>query len=197
MKKLLIIVFLTFMLFGCGKNEKTDTNDKAIVIYFSRAGENYSVGNVDVGNTAIMASYIKDYLKCDSFEIVPEVPYSDVYDEVYVQANTEKQEQARPAIKNKIDNLKDYNTIFLGYPIWCNDLPMIMYTFMETYDLSNKTIIPFNTHEKSKSAGTYEIIQKLLPNSKVNLNGLYLTGSEARTEDGRRKTEQWLKSLDY
>lgn len=197
MKKLLIIVFLTFMLFGCGKNEKTDTNDKAIVIYFSRAGENYSVGNVDVGNTAIMASYIKDYLKCDSFEIVPEVPYSDVYDEVYVQANTEKQEQARPAIKNKIDNLKDYNTIFLGYPIWCNDLPMIMYTFMETYDLSNKTIIPFNTHEKSKSAGTYEIIQKLLPNSKVNLNGLYLTGSEARTEDGRKKTVQWLKSLGY
>ena len=197
MKKLLIIVFLTFMLFGCGKNEKRDTNDKAIVIYFSRAGENYSVGNVDVGNTAIMASYIKDYLKCDSFEIVPEVPYSDVYDEVYVQANTEKQEQARPAIKNKIDNLKDYNTIFLGYPIWCNDLPMIMYTFMETYDLSNKTIIPFNTHEKSKSAGTYEIIQKLLPNSKVNLNGLYLTGSEARTEDGRKKTVQWLKSLGY
>ena len=197
MKKLLIIIFITLMLFGCGKEEKANIDDKAIVIYFSRAGENYSVGNVDVGNTAIMASYIKDYLKCDSFEIVPEVPYSDVYDEVYAQANTEKQEKARPAIKNSIDNLSDYNTIFLGYPIWCNDLPMIMYTFMESYDLSNKTIIPFNTHEKSKSAGTYETIQKLLPNAKVNLNGLYLTGSEARTEDGRIKTEQWLKSLGY
>ena len=175
---------------------KVDYN-KAIVIYFSRAGENYSVGTVDVGNTEMMASYIIDYLKADSFKIEPKVPYPTSYDEVYTQANLEKDAKARPEIMNSISNLSDYDTIFLGYPIWCGDLPMVMYSFMEKYDLSGKTIIPFNTHEGSNNSGTYAIIAEKLPNSKVNMNGLYLKGSVARTEDGRKQTVEWLEALGY
>ena len=205
MKKLLMIFFIMIMLFGCAKKEeekninddiqKVDYN-KAIVIYFSRAGENYSVGKVNVGNTAMMASYIKEYLNSDSFEIVPKVPYSNVYDEVYAQANREKNEKARPEIKNSIDNLDEYDTIFLGYPIWCGELPMIMYTFMEKYDLNGKTIVPFNTHEGSGNAGTFATIKEKFPNATVK-NGLSITGSVARTEKGKTDTIEWLKNLGY
>ncbi len=196
-----------FLLTGCKEkeSEKQIENQnvekvnyqKAIVIYFSRAGENYSVGRVDVGNTAMMASYIIDYLKCDSFEILPKEPYSDSYDEAKKRANKELNNNARPEMANEITNLDEYDTVFLGYPIWCGNLPMIMNTFMEKYDLSNKTIIPFNTHEGSGNAGTYKTIKNKLTSSNVIEKGLYLSGKVARSEDGKKQTIEWLKSLGY
>lgn len=209
MKKVLIrglfvIVFAMILLVGCEK-EKTNSNGtvekvdykKAIVIYFSRAGENYSVGVVDVGNTAIMAGYIKDYLGADSFEIIPKVAYPERYDEAKEIANKELDENARPEIKNAIKNLDDYDTVFLGYPIWCGDMPMIIYTFIEKYNLSGKTVIPFNTHEGSGNAGTYVTLKNKLKSANVNENGLALTGKVARTTSGKEQTIKWLESLGY
>ena len=209
MKKVLIrglfvIVFAMILLVGCEK-EKTNSNGtvekvdykKAIVIYFSRAGENYSVGVVDVGNTAIMAGYIKDYLGADSFEIIPKVAYPERYDEAKEIANKELDENARPEIKNAIKNLDDYDTVFLGYPIWCGDMPMIIYTFIEKYNLSGKTVIPFNTHEGSGNAGTYVTLKNKLKSANVNENGLALTGKVARTTSGKEQTIKWLESLRY
>ena len=212
----LLIISLLFLVTGCGKKEsnsetdkkandilnstpsnETTSNNKILIVYFSRTGENYNVGNVDVGNTAIMASYIKEYLNADSFEIVPTNPYPNSYDECLKVATKERNEKARPAIKKKIDNISSYDTIFLGYPIWWGDMPMIVYTFMEEYDLSGKTIIPFNTHEGSGSSGTYNSIKAKLSNSNVNTNGLALTGQKARTDNGKTDTINWLKELGY
>ena len=134
---------------------KNNTDSKVLVVYFSRTGENYNVGNVEVGNTAMVASYIKEYLKADSFEIVPVDKYPDNYDECTKLASKEKEDNARPKIADKIDNFDSYKTVFVGYPIWWGDLPMIMYTFLEEYDFDGKTVIPFNTHEGSGDAGTY------------------------------------------
>lgn len=204
-KVLLLLLVITSVLVGCKKNEgeegvtpveKVEYN-KAIVIYFSRAGENYSVGTVDVGNTALMAKYIADYLNADTFEILAKNPYPESYAETKIRVNKELQDNARPEILNEIYNLDEYDTVFLGYPIWSGNIPMIVYTFMEKYDLSGKTVIPFNTHEGSKDSGTYDKIKEQLKNSKVNINGLYLTGKEARTEEGKTKTVEWLKSLGY
>jgi flavodoxin len=176
---------------------KNNTDSKVLVVYFSRTGENYNVGNVEVGNTAMVASYIKEYLKADSFEIVPVDKYPEKYDECTDIAQKEKNDNARPKIQDKINNFDSYDTVFLGYPIWWGDLPMIMYTFMEEYDFNGKNVIPFNTHEGSGDAGTYQSIQTKLPNAKVNTKGLALDGKTARSDDGKQQTIDWLKGLGY
>ncbi len=176
---------------------KNNTDSKTLVVYFSRTGENYNVGNVEVGNTAMVASYIKEYLKADSFEIVPIDKYPDNYDKCTELAQKEKDDNARPKITGKIDNFDSYDTVFVGYPIWWGDLPMIMYTFMEEYDFNGKKIIPFNTHEGSGDSGTYQTIQEKLPNADVNTKGLALEGKVARSDDGKQQTIDWLKGLGY
>ncbi len=209
----ILIVMSLFLITGCGKNnvnkkaenkakeilDKSSKSNphKAIVVYFSKTGENYNVGTVDVGNTAMVASYIKEYLDADSFEIVPVNEYPESYDETKEVADKERKENARPAIKNKLENIKNYDVVFIGYPIWITDLPMIMYTFLESYDLSGKTVIPFNTHGGSGNAGTYNTIQDTLKNSNVNTNGLAVIGNKARTNEGKEETIKWLKSLGY
>lgn len=176
---------------------KNATNSDTLIVYFSRTGENYNVGNIEVGNTAMLASYIKEYLKCDSFEIVPVDKYPDNYDECTNIASKEKDDNARPKIAGKIDNFDNYKTVFVGYPIWWGDLPMIMYTFMEDYDFKGKTVIPFNTHEGSGDAGTYNTLKEKLSGADVNTNGLALDGKTARSDDGKQKTVDWLKGLGY
>ena len=176
---------------------KNNTDSKTLVVYFSRTGENYNVGNVEVGNTAMVASYIKEYLKADSFEIVPIDKYPDNYYKCTELAQKEKDDNARPKITGKIDNFDSYDTVFVGYPIWWGDLPMIMYTFMEEYDFNGKKIIPFNTHEGSGDSGTYQTIQEKLPNADVNTKGLALEGKVARSDDGKQQTIDWLKGLGY
>ena len=106
---------------------KNNTDSKVLVVYFSRTGDNYNVGNVEVGNTAMMASYIKEYLNADSFEIVPVEKYPDSYDECTKKASQEQKDNARPKIQNKIADFDKYDTIFVGYPIWWGDLPLIIF----------------------------------------------------------------------
>ncbi|MBO6109776.1 MAG: NAD(P)H-dependent oxidoreductase [Methanobrevibacter sp.] len=213
MKKIILLLILSLIVVGLGISEvtavsdaetqandilnKNNTDSKILVVYFSRTGENYNVGNVEVGNTAIVASYIKDYLKADSFEIIPVNKYPDKYQECLDQATKEKNENARPEIQNKITNFDQYDTIFVGYPIWWGDLPMIMHTFFESYDFNGKKVIPFNTHEGSGDAGTYSTVQKDLPKANVTTDGLALDGKTARSDDGKQKTIDWLKGLGY
>lgn len=213
MKRILILLTMTLIVLGLAVAEvsaiseaettandilnKNNTDSKVLVVYFSRTGENYNVGNIDVGNTAMVASYIKEYLKADSFEIVPVDKYPEKYDECTEVAQKEKDDNARPKIQGKINNFDSYDTVFIGYPIWWGDLPMIMYTFMEEYDFNGKNVIPFNTHEGSGDAGTYQSIQSKLPNAKVNTKGLALDGKTARSDDGKQQTIDWLKGLGY
>lgn len=213
MKKIILLLILSLIVVGLGISEvtavsdaetqandilnKNNTDSKILVVYFSRTGENYNVGNVEVGNTAMVASYIKDYLKADSFEIIPVNKYPDKYQECLDQATKEKNENARPEIQNKITNFDQYDTIFVGYPIWWGNLPMIMHTFFESYDFNGKKVIPFNTHEGSGDAGTYLTVQKDLPKANVTTDGLALDGKTARSDDGKQKTIDWLKGLGY
>ena len=124
MKKIILLLILSLIVVGLGISEvtaisdaetqandilnKNNTDSKILVVYFSRTGENYNVGNVEVGNTAMVASYIKEYLKADSFEIIPTNKYSDKYQECLDQATKEKDENARPEIQNKISNFDQY-----------------------------------------------------------------------------------------
>ncbi len=181
-------------------NNNTEKKGKILVAYFSRADENYNVGNVEVGNTEIMAGFIKDYLgeKADTFKIDPVNAYPANYKECTEVATKELNSNARPEFKNADNlNIDNYDTIFIGYPIWWGDVPMIINTFLEKYDFSGKTIIAFNTHEGSGNSGTYTKIKNKMSTATVNTNGLAIQGKTARQESSRSTVENWLRGLGY
>lgn len=170
-------------------------DNKILIAFFSRADENYSVGIVEVGNTEIMANNIAELTGGDLFKIEPVNSYPTSYDDATDVARQEKDENARPEMKNTINNIDEYDTIFIGYPIWWNDMPMCVYTFLESYDFSGKTIIPFNTHEGSGNAGTYMTIKNKLTDSDV-LDGLAIRGINAREDSSKQTIEIWIKELN-
>lgn len=213
MKKILFLLLVMFTMSGCGgesqskspADTKTETpaqaapaNKKAVVIYFSRTGEEYGIGNITKGNTAIIAEIIAQRTGADTFEIKPATPYPDNYDACTELAKKELAANARPAIVGNIDNLAQYDTIFLGYPIWWSALPRVMMTFLESNDFSGKTIIPFCTHGGSGLASTEREIKTACPNSKV-LNGLAIVGKTAQNDSAaaQKEVDARLKDLGY
>ena len=174
-------------------DEETTGSTRVLVAYFSRAGENYSVGVIDKGNTAIVAELIAEHTGADLFEIIPAVPYPFDYEEMKIVSTRERDSNARPEIANTVENWDDYDVVFLGYPIWYTDMPMIVYNFLESYDFSGKTVIPFNTHEGSGQSGTQSRIEAAIPAATV-LNGLAIRGATAQnnTAAARSAVEQWI-----
>ena len=152
---------------------------KILIAYFSRAEENYHVGVINEGNTAKFAREIAAQTGGDLFEIVPTVPYPSGYNETLSIATEERNSGARPEIAKTVSNFQQYDTIFIGYPIWWGDLPMILHTFMESYDFTGKTVIPFNTHEGSGQSVTQTTIQEKLTGATV-LQGLAMLGETAQ-----------------
>ena len=169
-------------------------NKKPLVIYFSRADENYNVGTLEVGNTELLAKEIIAKTGADEFKIEPKNQYPKNYQEAIDLATKEQSTNARPEYLNDID-AKDYDTIFLGYPIWWEDLPMIVYSFIDKHDWNGKTVIPFNTHEGSGNAGTYEILKIELQGATLKGDGFSMSGSIARTNEGIQKLDTWLEKL--
>ncbi len=170
-----------------------ENEEKELLVYFSRAGENWEVGVVEKGNTRIAAEYIAEKTGADVFEIIPSVPYPEDYMETVDLAMEEKTAGARPEIENVPENWEDYDTVILGYPIWHGDLPMIVYTFLESYDFTGKTVYPFNTHGGSGLAGTPDKIRSVIPEADVK-DGLALTGKTVQNDFGSVQAEidQWL-----
>lgn len=178
----------TTTLFAQGKS-------KSLVVYFSRADENYGVGTISEGNTAILAKMIASKTGSDIFEIVPEKAYHKNYRECTNVAKDEQRKNARPAYKGDIDT-SGYDTIYIGYPIWWGDLPMVCYTFLEKHDLNGKTIVPFCTHEGSGLSGTDGNIKRLYKNITMK-TALVMRGATAQNQrkDAEKQVDDWLKKL--
>ena len=166
--------------------------------YFSRTGENYSVGYIEKGNTHIIADMIVEQTGGDTFEIRTVTPYPDDYDECTDIAQQERNENARPELAERLDNLDDYDVIFIGFPIWWSDMPMAVYTFLESYDFAGKTIVPFCTHEGSGLASTEESIAVACPDAEI-LDGLSIRGSVAQNsqEEAAEAVEEWLRQAGF
>ena len=173
---------------------ETTNSGHVLVAYFSRADENYSVGVIEKGNTAIVAELIAEQTGADLFEIVPVNAYPAGYEEMKVVATQEQNSNARPEIANAVENWDDYDVVFLGYPIWYGDMPMIVYNFLESYDFSGKTVVPFNTHEGSGQSGTQSRIASTIPGATV-LNGLAIRGATAQNDASatRSAVETWIE----
>ena len=177
----------------------TDSDGKNILVaYFSRADENYNVGTIDKGNTQIVAEFIADEVGADSFQIETVTPYPADYDDCCDVAKQEQADKARPEIQGGVENMEQYVIVFLGYPIWWGDMPMAVYTFMDSYDFSDKVVIPFNTHEGSGESGTYSAIGSYLPNAQV-LDGMAIQGKTAQefNSDTQQAVRDWLDGLGF
>lgn len=123
------------------------------------------------------------------------VVYSGDIGELIDFAAEEQDENARPELTSHIENLDEYDTIFIGYPTWWYDLPMVMYSFFDEYDFSGKTIIPFNTHNGSRFSDTIDTIQELEPNAAVITEGL--TVHESDVDKADEDVVQWLREIGY
>ena len=177
----------------------TDSDGKNILVaYFSRADENYNVGTIDKGNTQIIAEYIASEVGADSFHIETVTPYPADYDDCCDVAKKELADKARPEIKGGVENMEQYEIVFLGYPIWWGDMPMSVYTFMDSYDFSDKVVIPFNTHEGSGESGTHSAIGSYLPNTQV-LDDMAIQGQTAQefSSDTQQSVRDWLDGLGF
>ncbi len=177
---------------ACGQNSN-NMSSKALVIFFSHAGENYSVGNIEVGNTKIVADYISEITGAEQFEIVAEKNYDMPYMDLIRVAQDEAKAGELPAYKGDVD-VAPYDVIFIGGPIWWGTYPQVMFTFFKDHDLSGKTVIPFTTHEGSGLASTVRDVKKAWPKAIVK-DGFAIYGHEVRT--GRTKVEKWLKGLGW
>ena len=165
---------------------------KILVAFFSRADENYNVGYIKKGNTQIIAEMIAAETGGTLFHIEPVTPYPAGYDECIEVAKKELNANARPEIKGDV-SVEDYDVVFLGYPNWWGDMPMILYSFFDEYDFSGKTIIPFNTHGGSGFSGTISTIKELEPNAEV-LDGKSISRNDI--QDAEQEIVDWVNSLD-
>lgn len=164
-------------------NESDLETGNVLIVYFSQTG-----------NTETVANIIHDNVGGDIVKLETTEAYPSDYDELVDYAQQEQQEDARPELSTVIENIEQYDTIFLGYPNWWGDMPMAIYTFLDTYDLSGKTIAPFITHGGSGLSGTPENIQEEELNATVT-EGLAIDGDEA--SDSSEDVVEWLNSLGF
>lgn len=146
-----------------------------------------------LGNTQFIATEIQKNLGGELFAIETEQEYPGTHDKLLDFAYNEKSDNARPKLATHIDNLDDYDYIFVGYPNWNADLPMPLYSFFEEYDFSGKTIIPFVTHGGSGFSGTINTIKKLEPDATVIESGLSI--SRNNVSKAQSDIKQWTDSL--
>ena len=173
---------------GVGMMDFRDRN--CLVAYFSHAGKNYVSGNIVnllIGNTHRAAMMVQKITRGDAFRINTVRPYPDDYKETVAIAKQELRENARPALRERFEGMEKYDIIFLGYPNWWNTMPMACFTFLDAYDFSGKTIIPFCTHEGSGLGNSVRDIRKACPSANV-LEGYALTGSAVRSSHELIKT---------
>lgn len=162
-------------------NQPEGEGSQALVVYFSWSGNTENVANSIAAQTG-----------ADMFRIVPSEPYVDDYNELLDIASEEKQNGARPEIADSIEDLGQYDVIYAGFPNWWGDMPMILYSFFDSYDLSGKTIAPFCTSGGSGLSDTVNSIKALEPEAEV-LEGLHIRDSASSDPDSA--VGEWLGGL--
>jgi flavodoxin len=156
-------------------------NEKLLTVYFSHSG-----------NTKRLASLLNTYLNGELIELKSKHPYPSDYMSVVKAAKKEKNENSRPQIISPVPSLSAVEHIFAGFPSWCGTMPMILFSFFEAYDCSNKIIHPFITHEGSSFGTSISDIKKLNPHSTIE-EGLAIRGSSVQNEITVKSILSWLK----
>lgn len=161
--------------------DNLDTSDMNILIAY------YSY----TGNTEAMAEEIQNQVGGDLFRI----ERASEYDDLYTEAEDEINNNERPELASSVDNMDQYDVIFIGYPIWWDTTPAMINSFLESYDLTNKVVIPFCTSSSDSIDGSMESV-RASANGAAVLEGLRLSGGDASSESGQEDISAWLSSLD-
>ena len=167
---------------------------KTLIAYFSRADENYFGGAmryVKVGNTQIVCNLMKELIDADSFRIEMKCPYSPVYMTCIEEAKRDLRSKARPALVSLPESIDGYDTVVLAYPNYWGTMPMAVFTFLEAFDFSGKTILPLCTNEGSGMGSSEGDIRRACPGAQVK-KGLSITGSQAANSAG--SVRKWLSA---
>ena len=165
----------------------------ALIVYFSRRGENYVSGQLkklSVGNTEVAAEMIQQLTQAELFRLEPVQAYSDGYNACIAEAQADQRRDARPELKRYPESLNNYETIYLGYPNYWGTMPMCVFTFLERFDFTGKTILPFCTHEGSGMGRSEADIKRLCPGATIK-KGLALHGGSVKS--AKADIEKWLK----
>ena len=166
---------------------------KSIVIYFSRADENYFGGEmkyVDKGNTEVIAEFIKDIVGADMFKVEPVNPYPSNYMECIEEAKVRTREHNAP-IKENIPDISNYEVVYVGSPIYWGGMPEELFTALKGLDFTGKIVRPFTTHEGSGLSGVPRQLKEICRGAEV-LDGLAIIGSEVKSS--KQKVEEWIKN---
>ena len=167
---------------------------KTLIAYFSRADENYFGGAmryVKVGNTEIVVNGMKELIDADTFKIEMKNPYSPVYMTCIEEAKKDLRAKARPELVSMPESIDEYDTVVLAYPNYWGTMPMAVFTFLEAFDFTGKTILPLCTNEGSGMGGSERDIKKACPGATVKA-GLSITGSQAA--DSKASVQKWLSA---
>ena len=178
------------------QNNETSNNQnnmsKSIVIFFSHAGDNYAVGNIEVGNTKIVADYISEITGAAQYEIVTHKYDGMAYNPLIQLAKEEANNGELPPYEGVAPDLSQYDTVFIGGPVWWGTYPQVMFTLFKDINLDGKTVIPFTTHEGSGLASCVSDVMREFPKANVT-KGWSIYGHEVRS--GRAKVEKWLQGI--
>ena len=185
-----------------------ENETSTLVVYFSmpettdpdnmteeEANSTVIINDEVLGNTQYVAYVIQENTGADIFRIEPKTPYPTDHETLVDLAAEEQDQNARPELLKQIENLEQYSTIFIGYPNWWGDMPMILYSFFDENDFSGKTIIPFNTHGGSGFSDTINSIAELEPEAAVNQDGF--TVSRNNVQEAEPDIVSWLNELGY
>lgn len=176
-----------------------ESGSRILVLYFSRTGEQYNVGVIEKGNTAIVAEMIGEATGADLYEILPaDDHYPMTYKELTDVGLQEQRDHALPAYAGELPDFDNYNTIFIGAPVWWGDWPMILYTVFESTPLSGKTLVPFSTHAGSGLSGFDRSLAAAYPDCSI-AKGLAVAGTDAQNNPDKVQSDvaNWFGGLGF
>lgn len=167
-------------------------NKKSIVIYFSRADENYSVGYIDKGNTEVIAEYISELTNAQLLKVKPKIPYAKDYDTCIEEAKNRQREHNAPIV-SEVPDLREYEIIYIGSPVYWDIMPEEMVTALNGIDYTGKIIRPFTTHEGSFLGSIPSQIKRICIGANVK-EGLEIRGSSVKTS--KNIVEDWINKIE-
>ena len=163
---------------------------KTLIIYFSRADENYGVGYIDKGNTEVIAEYIKEFTNGDMFKVERKKPYPKDYQSAIKDAKDEQQNNERPELVNMLDNISEYDTIYIGSPIYWGTMPQPMFTQLEKLNWNGKTVKIFTTHEGSGLGNVVSDLKKICVGANILDDAIAIQG--IKVKESKDKVKDWI-----
>lgn len=207
-KNIFIFLMIAVSSLNAGAEPVDKNAQRTLIVYFSQP-EDVTPDDVDgasgasvlqkngkvSGSTQYIAQIIQQQTGGELFRIETVNTYPLQHEPLIRYAEKEQQDNARPVLKAKIENLADYDTVFIGYPIWWYKMPMVLYSFLEQHDLSGKTVIPFTTHGGSRFSDSISEIKRLQPNARLITQGLAISRDDIADDDTITDVTDWINEL--